>query len=61
MDPSGQQERTVDFQNFNEIKKKAVRGLLRKRAKKYTEEKNSSSDEEVDQPRHKKAQKASFS
>ena len=28
-------EGVVDFENINLIKKKAVRGLLRKRAKKY--------------------------
>ena len=32
----------VDFQNINEIKKKSVRGLLRKRAKKYESESDSS-------------------
>ncbi len=26
---------TVEFSNFNQLKKKSVRGLLRKRAKKY--------------------------
>lgn len=28
-------EGTVEFHNFNQLKKKTVRGLLRKRAKKY--------------------------
>lgn len=32
----------VDFQNINEIKRKSVRGLLRKRAKRYESESDSS-------------------
>ena len=36
----------VDFQNVNEIKKKSVRGLLRKRAKKYESESDSSEVED---------------
>jgi len=31
----------VDFENINEIKKKSVRGLLRKRAKNYKEDEDS--------------------
>ena len=30
------QDGTVEFLNINELKKKSVRGLLRKRAKKYS-------------------------
>ena len=36
----------VDFENINVIKKKSVRGLLRKRAKKYESESDASSDPE---------------
>ena len=36
----------VDFENVNAIKKKSVRGLLRKRAKKYESESDDSSDPE---------------
>lgn len=32
----------VDFQNINEIKRKSVRGLLRKRAKRYESDSDSS-------------------
>ena len=31
----------VDFENINQIKKNAVRGLLKKRAKKYEEDSES--------------------
>lgn len=34
-------EGVVDFENINAIKKKSVRGLLRKRAKKYESESDS--------------------
>ena len=58
-DPS----KVVDFEDFNQIKKKSVRGLLRKRAKKYTEESDSSQDSEPDEKKRtkKKVQKDSMS
>ncbi len=37
-------EKTFEFENVNQIKKKAVRGLLRKRAKKYDSESDVDSD-----------------
>lgn len=37
-------EKTFDFENVNQIQKKAVRGLLRKRAKKYDSESERDSD-----------------
>ena len=47
--------KVVDFEDFNQIKKKAVRGLLRKRAKKYTEDQQSSAEDS--EPDTKKRQK----
>ncbi len=54
-------EKVVEFENTNTIKKKAVRGLLRKRAKKYTEKPDSESEEESKSIKKKKTQlKSSF-
>ena len=48
----------VDFQNINEIKKKSVRGLLRKRAKRYESESDSSeTDDGRDTLANKRGQK----
>lgn len=40
-------DNVFDFENVNQIKKKSVRGLLRKRAKKYYESESDSSAEEA--------------
>ena len=38
--------RTVDFENVNQIKKRSVRGLLKKRAKQYESASEDSDDNE---------------
>ncbi len=50
--------RTVDFENVNQIKKRSVRGLLKKRAKQY----ESASDDSDNEDAHikKKVQKSSM-
>ena len=50
--------RTVDFENVNQIKKKSVRGLLKKRAKKYESASEDSDVEDVHVK--KKVQKSSM-
>lgn len=53
--------RTVDFENVNQIKKRSVRGLLKKRAKQYESDGSEDSDVEPDvQHTKKKVQKASM-
>lgn len=58
------EHRVVDFENINMIKKNAVRGLLRKRAKQYESQSEDSadSDGEPKAPVHtkKKVQKSSM-
>ena len=54
-----QQEGVVDFEDFNQIKKKNVRGLLRKRAKEY-ESASDSADSETETKVKKRVQKASM-
>ena len=44
----------MNFEDINAIKKQSVRGLLRKRAKKYTEAQSSSEEEEHGKKTHKK-------
>ena len=52
----------VNFEDVNAIKRKAVRGLLRKRAKKYTEAEHSSdSDIEPENSKRRKVQRATLS
>ena len=56
----GRSKGVVDFENINEIKKKSVRGLLKKRARKYDSD-NSESDEGQYKHTPKKVQKATLS
>ncbi len=51
--------RTVDFENVNQIKKRSVRGLLKKRAKQY-ESASEDSDDNEDVHIKKKVQKSSM-
>jgi hypothetical protein len=51
----------VDFENINEIKKKSVRGLLKKRARKYYESDHSSDEEVKVEKKKKTVQKSSLS
>jgi hypothetical protein len=53
------EEGIVDFENVNLIKKKTVRGLLRKRAKEY-ESASDSADSETETKTKKRVQKASM-
>jgi hypothetical protein len=50
----------VNFENIAEIKKKAVRGLLKKRAKKYDSDNSADSDGDQELKKKKKVQKDSL-
>jgi len=52
--------RTVDFENINQIRNKSVRGLLKKRAKKYESDSDSDAPRDADQRQKKTVQKSSM-